>query len=491
MARIPVNLARKLTKVMVNVSASITGLVHVVDSNLRNGAIGDISAPTRAAAIAAMWVWAEVANGGGAGAIGSIGGWITTAYGYIGEGTVDIPELDAAGATANQAVARANRIGFTAQIAAGPRTGGTLADWQQYIDQATANVSIRRRAIVLGAARAAISASYSIERDDLLPNERTAATIWSATGRDAANNVVPADAAGGIAVQAIRLTTNHTDARGDLTFAEALGDRMDALTDEEMTFAFAIYRMALAAPPLAGLSLYKSKHHFLSTNTRAVEAVEGQVLGDCDEAVRTWFRDNELEIRDVLWHKAAHPITTGLLKTLAASLETKARLDAIDLAAATVRLPYIEPELQAAKAYLVTVDTIASWAATKGHNVSVPGLEAAVAAAEAMPRTGNASPYPGEPPVSRADFIAGELSARRNRALNVVAWSLGVITGMCDSGVIVYRDLSISKAYSINRVRRDRAGDIALGREAYENGKRYERNQAERGRFQPVTMTDI
>jgi len=476
---------------MVNVSASITGLVHVVDANLRNGAIGDICAPTRAAAIAAMWVWAEVQNGTRAAAVASIGGWITTAYGYIGEGTIDVPELDAAGATANQAGTPLTARGFAAQVVPGPRTGGTVADWQQFIDQAAANASIRRRAIVLGSARAAISASYAIAPVDLLPSEYTNATIWTATGRDPNGAVVPADPANGIAVEAIQLSSNHNDAAGNLTFAEALGDNMTELTDEEMAQSFAIYRMALGAPPLAGISLYKSKHHFLSSDTRAIEAVERQVLGESNEAVRTWYRDNETEIRDTLWHKAAHPVDPTLLKALACSNETKARLDLMDLPSAAVRIPYMEPEIQAARAYLVTVDAIASWSATKGHRITLPGLEAAIAAAEAMPRTGTASPYTGEPPITRGEFIAGELAARRTKAMSVVGWALGVLTGMNDAGVLEFRRLSISRAYSVLSLRETRAGDIALGREAYENGRRYERNQAERGKFQPVTMTDL
>jgi hypothetical protein len=487
-AMIPVNFTRELTIDMVNISASITGLVHVVDANLRNGAIGNISAPSRASAIEAMWVWAEVAHGRRDAAVGSIGGWIATAYGYIGEATVDVPELDATGAAANQTAGGGN--GFSAQVVPGPRLGGTAADWQPFVDQAAANASIRRRAIVLGSARASISAAYSIDDPDLLPNESTNATIWTATGRDAAGGVVVADPANGIAVEAVRFSSTHTSAAGNLTFAEALGDAMDDLTNDEMEYSFAIYRLAMAAPPLSGLSLYKSKHHFLSSDTRAIQAIEGQVLGESNDVVKTWYKDNEDEIRDVLWHKSIHPIRPELLKAWSCSAETKLRLQAMDLDAAAVRLPYLEPALQAARAYIVTVDTVASWAASKGHTVGVSGLEAAVAAAEAMPRTGQVSPYTGAPPMTREQFINEELAIRVNKALHVIGWAYGVILAMVDAGQLELRRLSISTAKSVLRLQRSRAGDIAQGREAYDNGRRYERNQADRGKFTTVIMID-
>jgi len=137
------------------------------------------------------------------------------------------------------------------------------------------------------------------------------------------------------------------------------------------------------------------------------------------------------------------------------------------------------------------VNFIASWAASKGHRISVPGLEAAISAAEAMPRTGLAAPYANEPPTTRSEFISGELSARRNKAASTVAWCYGVILAMHDAGAVRLPDLSISRAYSVQALQTTRGGDIAMGREAYDNGKRFERNQADRGKFTPVTMSDI
>jgi hypothetical protein len=478
-----------LSQVMVNIRVSLAGIAHGLDANLRNGAVVDIRPPSRASSVQPMWFWEDVANGTGNAAVECIGAWIATAYGNIGSRVVQVPDLDAAGATANAALQ--NAVGFAAQIVPGPRVAGTAADWAPFVNQAATDASIRRRAIALGATRAAISGSYAITAADLLVNESVQTTTWTARGRSATGAPIAPDVTRGIPIVDITLSSRHTDVDGNLTFAEALGDAMDDLTDEEWSLVYAVYRMGLAAPPFAGVSLLECQHHYLTIRSNTVEGTEGQALTDEGEDVSRVFKDHEDEFRDVIWHKAAHPVRPDLLTELAIDNSMSSKLGKMNLGAAAIRVPYIEPELRAANAYLAVVKAISSWAKANGHRVELPALTAAVEATQRMPHRGTAVPYTGAPAMTRAEFVLTELVPRKSAAESVVAWAVGVARAMREDEVRRTRPLTALLAKSVLKLEREDIGSVGLGRGSYEDTKRFNRNQSERGKLRQIVMSDV
>jgi len=439
-----------------------------------------------------MWMWCNVESGTGETATSCIGGWIATSYGKLGESIIRVPDLDAAGAAANAAAIAANAAGavpgFASQVLPGPRTEGSAADWAPFVQQAAANASIRRRAIALGAARAGISAAYAITDVDLTVTETHNAAVWRAIGHNAAGVAVAPGP--NVPVTGIELRSGHTDVAGDLTFEEALGDAMGDLSEAEWSFAFAVYKMSLAAPPMSGVSLLETNHHYLTSSASKVAGIERQVLSEEGDVVGAVFRDNLDELRDVIWHKASHPLTTGLLRELGVDPEMSARLTQAGLGSAAIRVPFVEPQVRAAKAYLAMHKSVLSWTRSMGHTVTLPQLDAAVRAVETMPHVGMAPPFTGAPPMTRADFVAQELVPRVEAAAHIVAWCVGVLRATCQENGVQYSGLSVSRAYSIQKLEKNNPSDIGLGSAAYDKGTRFERNQVERGRMNTITMTD-
>jgi hypothetical protein len=266
---------------------------------------------------------------------------------------------------------------------------------------------------------------------------------------------------------------------------------MADLSETEWNLSFAFYRMALAAPPLAGVSLLDSNHHFLSNKLNSVMSVEGQVLSEEGSEVMALYRDNIDVHRDMLWHKASHPLTTELLRALALDDAMSARFDEVGLGSAAIRVPYVEPVLRAARAYLAMHRAVVAWINSNGHNVRMPGLEAAVAAVEAMPRAGAVPPYANAPPMTRDEFIRTELTRRCINAKPVVAWCIGAARANAEHTGDRYSELTAGRAYSVRKIEKEDPGSVGLGRSDYEDTRRYARNQAERGRFTPKTMSDI
>jgi len=265
---------------------------------------------------------------------------------------------------------------------------------------------------------------------------------------------------------------------------------MDDLSEAEWSFAYAIYKMAMAAPPMAGVSLLETNHHYLTSSAKKVEGTEKQVLAEAGDVVGAMYRDNLDEMRDVVWHKASHPVNSVLLREFGVDAEMSDRLKFAGLGAAAIRVPFVEPQVRAARAYLAMHRSVLSWIRTMGHTVTLPQLDAAVRAAESMPHNGLAPPFVGAPPMTRADFVANELVPRIEAAAHIVAWCVGVLRATCQENGVQYTNLSVSKAYSIRKLEMNNPSDIGLGSAAFDKGTRFERNQVERGRMNAITMTD-
>ena len=107
---------------------------------------------------------------------------------------------------------------------------------------------------------------------------------------------------------------------------------MPALTDEEWAIAYAVFVLAKTAPVLAGCQLLENGHHYLSSNTSATQAVEQPTL-----------------VKDLVWHKAPHPVRAGVLAAFAVDKNVKARMVAAGMGSAGVRLPYVESVVKATK----------------------------------------------------------------------------------------------------------------------------------------------
>jgi hypothetical protein len=355
---------------------------------------------------------------------------------------------------------------------------GNLADWEPYIVLATGDGKLRTTALVIGSCRATYAAAWNIRHNETAASERDNANLATYDPQ----------------TRRVGLTSGHSDAARNLTLAEAMMLSFEAMDEEEQAFGFAIMTMALGALPACGVQLLVNGHHYLSSETKFTKAIENQVLAMSTASVRAMWMAAAAEIRDLLWHKSCHAISANICKRLALDPETKVNLDAARLGSATVRLPFEEDPLRRAEAYAAVVNAVQITMAQMSSSVSVPVLEAELAAAKAAPHPvaiGGAL-WVGVPlhpdAVSREDLIVRYLIPSIERAKTAVAFAAGVYKGVLESSDDA-RDSRMT-AHSIRKLIKDEVGAYGVGQALYRSHSRFTRAAAERGQFCPIDVSD-
>ncbi|KAK8693300.1 hypothetical protein V6N13_070889 [Hibiscus sabdariffa] len=132
------------------------------------------------------------------------------------------------------------------------------------------------------------------------------------------------------------------------------------LNDDERAVLPTLMKCAHAILPLQGFGLISEGHHYLSDRARAsfkaFHAVERQHwVGD---RVSAYLKDAHVDVRDILWHKAGHPVAIAVKQFAATSEQVAKNLRQADLGSAAVRLPTVEPEVRAISAFLRVTDAV-------------------------------------------------------------------------------------------------------------------------------------
>lgn len=459
-----------LVMAQANYVQGIPGLDITSISDLRNGGLAIIRQPARAAAIGAQFFWTGVGGATPDRSPGLVGLWIRSAFGTI------------AAADFAAAVAAAHTADPAAPTLAGDRLQGRAGLYDASLVVAEQSNANRFRAIALGATRCGLTASWRILPAELEGSETAAATVFTT------------DANGGN----VRLTSTRIPTANNLSVAEALALWMPALTPEELDFAYLCLRLAAAAAPLAGLSLLETNHHYLSSRLQATRATEKQLLGDVSADAVAFWRSAEDTARDMVWHKASHPVGTRLLKLLALDVNVPKRLNLSGLGSAAVRLPFCESELKRAGAYLALIDSCAPLLAVANYTVKLPVLRAAVAYVKAYPHAIQHAAGAGLPPAdpqrptvrSRAAAIEDVLLPALDKAASIVAWLSGLYTGLAEQADMNISQDTLMRAYSVRKAKAGHVASAALGKQAYEAYRRYAMNQADKGTLVGVDLTD-
>jgi len=215
----------------------------------------------------------------------------------------------------------------------------------------------RVQAIALGAVRAAMSAYYRLTVADFELDEV------------------------GLAVYAVV----RTGADGDMTvvsaapahprFGEAQGE--DDLTDAERALIPMYVAFGISALPLNGAVLEEAGHHYIPSHFAYFVAVERQVLNSSVVAVREFWNANSENLRDVVWHKAGHPVSMALKRSFALSHAMKERLVAAKLGSAAVRLPVVPSVVHNLRSALAVLGQVVSLVVSNGGALNYRLLQVA------------------------------------------------------------------------------------------------------------------
>jgi hypothetical protein len=192
----------------------------------------------------------------------------------------------------------------------------------------------RKYAIVLGAARAAMTAYFNLTSDDFIPGEL-------------AERMMGMGPTGGY-----KLPTGTANGAPIRTAV--------VLTEEERHVATVMANCALAVLPLQGYSLMTVGHHYISEanspSRRAYQAVEKQMWKAA--VVNTWLGQDKVDIQDMMWHKAGHPVKMTIKEQLASDTRIRDALKMADLGSAAARLPATESTVRALASYRALMATV-------------------------------------------------------------------------------------------------------------------------------------
>jgi len=236
---------------------------------------------------------------------------------------------------------------------------------------------LRKKAIVLGSARACIYGTYRLEAGDFNRSEFTGSAVkftkpktpeQVAAERAAmvpnealADNLKDADLAArraAVVPNAARVSFGNGDATNA---ARAQAERdFGALTPYEKKLAQFFAWIAAAVPPLQGVSLIHSGHHYIPPTYNLFEGILRQAEFKKPEDFADWTTGIEDKWKGWLFHDAAHPLDYDFKRKLAKDVGMKKRLEKSGQRAAAVRLPGLPADVQGLKAGLAVIKRAAS-----------------------------------------------------------------------------------------------------------------------------------
>jgi len=419
---------------------------------LYNGAAGQATMPVREGAIDASMHWQAIDGVAAAEAVSHTKAYVRCYYGILGATEVIRHNTTAANA-----------------LPVGPATHANLAQSLNYV---LAMPIIRKKAMCLGAVRAGILQMWGVGQNTLIAGE---------TGNTRVLRILNANT-----------QTYHTIASPNLTLAESIAYGMNEFTTDDEDILYALFMLSMAAVPLAGLSILSTGHHYLSDLPAATDAVMRQVLAASSDAVKAWFAADSVVIKDMVWHKSAHPVTSVYLVTQALSTHVATKLRDAGLGSAMVRLPFVEPEVKAARAMVSIVATVQQPILQVGGVLSVQRIVTALEHVEAFEI--RAAPAIDTvidefPQVrTRNEAIAQILRPATESAVVGVAYALGICGAMLESLPARDRNSTLMSAKSLTRIRREQLPAVTAGAAFYENLMRRDREAAASGRVEGPNM---
>lgn len=322
----------------------------------------------------------------------------------------------------------------------------------------------RIAAIILGTTRAVIMNNYDIGIADINAQESAAPVLSVVVPAETAANPNPAP------TYSVLLATGTANVG---ILSENLG-----LTTEEMELVRVTMRCAQAIVPLQGLNLINDGHHYLSEKSKQAYksffAVEKQLW--VSTYMKTLVSASGALVRDLMWHKAGHPVAISIKEAAATSPNVKLNLEAAKLGSATARLPAIEADIRAAETYLKMAESVDAIWATMGGKIVVSNLRLRVELVKSIPRTVEVLPETmnmgGGVQVTTRTGAINALKATVNKNADKVALAFGFYMAIMESTASDVGDTSsdtLRNAHSLTRLRRNNVASFVNGAELYKD----------------------
>lgn len=249
-----------------------------------------------------------------------------------------------------------------------------------------------------------------------------------------------------------------------------IGALYDALAD---TYVAQAAQAAIGMPPCNGATIVLSLvHHYVAPHKQICDAILDQVFPKPLTAPTDLTTD---DLKDILCHKAAHPILSTLLVWMARSKEVKTRLNKIGLGSASVRLPAEFGPEKTASAFHALVHR--GKAASADGNVAVDTtpvdtLKAAVVKAISDDRT-----YAG---VEKATELANDFKSAFGYG---ISWLAGFLTAQFDETKASGLSKSVVDAHSVKNLIQEFQDAFATGSEHYQLLMKWKKTQARAGKL--------
>jgi hypothetical protein len=317
-------------------------------------------------------------------------------------------------------------------------TGGQLTPAQE--------MEFRKKAVILGAIRAGAAGAYSLTRPDMTERELTTAGMT-------------------MAGDSIGQSATGTTAAGRWTVAQS----MAALTNLEVEIIGVLVYIGMAVPVLQGVSLVMSGHHYIPPTYNLFKGIKRQALGGCSSEARNWIDGMGEVFDDMAFHKACHPISPTLKRSLSKSSEIAQRLKASGHGAAAIRLPAIPSEASGGKAAIALARSAASTMHQMGHTIDVSigtGL---------MSRLEKAAE--GQAEADACDAVVNWIADAGDK----LAFCAGIVSHVHESTGTGTN--TILAAYSVKRIMADNPAAVARGQVYARAAANLLRKQLEEGQF--------
>lgn len=205
----------------------------------------------------------------------------------------------------------------------------------------------RKKAIVAGAVRAGAAAAYRLAAGDMTRSEVVPSGMEYTAG-------------------SIHMAGAGGTANGRWALARGLAD----LTATEQGVVAACVYMGMAVPVLQGVSLVMTGHHYIPPTYNLFTGIKKQALGSALAEVRTWVEAMGEAFDDVAFHKACHPVSPTLKRSMSKSVDVMQRLKASGHGSAAIRLPAVPSEASGGKAAIGMLRAASSTITSMGHTVS-------------------------------------------------------------------------------------------------------------------------
>lgn len=311
--------------------------------------------------------------------------------------------------------------------------------------------NVRMASLIVAMARLIVTRSWNIAMADLEPAQRV--VIPAAQLESGHTNLVPdyaADGPGTIAIVA----------------KNAMYTELAGMFDADVSaFMVKLTLLAMGLPAMVGCSLVTSNgHHFVPTTAHIFRAVAHQVFQNKTPSAPGL---DSAMTEDAMYHKAMHPIKTGVLVWIARNPACKQRINSSGLGSAAVRMPALFASEKSASAIVAVVRK--ALAASTEHNVSGNAQVIINAAADVTI----------EPDVP---ITAGVLSNSQDALAALeqtygehIGWCAGYLTAMMENANTQGGTATVLKAYSIRRIISDNEASYASGSQWYGIATRWRR----------------